>query len=275
MSGLERMQGETGAFERVEGDARSGLLLLCDHASNAIPAEYGNLGLGDSALQRHIAYDIGAARVTRRIAERLGAPALLTTYSRLLIDPNRGEDDPTLVMRYSDGATVPGNARVDDAEIARRVALHWRPYREAIRAQIAQMTAAHRAPAVLSIHSFTPVWRGAPRSWKLGVLWDSDPRLPRALLDGFAGLGLAPEEIGDNAPYDGALVGDTIDDCATPLGLSNALLELRQDLIGTAEGAREWADKVADVLAAPLGDPAVVAPADFGARTGTKVIAAP
>src|SRR5579863_1045219 len=131
MSGVERLLAEDAAFEpveRIEGDARCGLLLLCDHASNALPEHYGDLGLDGAQLSRHIAYDIGAAWVTRRVAERLGAPAVLTTYSRLLIDPNRGGDDPTLVMRYSDGAIVPGNARADSEEVARRRTLYWRPY---------------------------------------------------------------------------------------------------------------------------------------------------
>ena len=114
---------ETTAFSPVEpisGALDSGVLFLCDHASNVVPAEYGDLGLDPGQFHRHIAYDIGAARVTRRLAQLVGAPAMLTTYSRLLIDPNRGADDPTLVMRLSDGAMIPRNARIDEAEIERR-----------------------------------------------------------------------------------------------------------------------------------------------------------
>jgi predicted N-formylglutamate amidohydrolase len=106
--------------ERIAGDSAPGVLFLCDHASNALPEAYGTLGLPAQELERHIAYDIGAAFVTRRLAKRFGAPALLTRFSRLLIDPNRGADDPTLVMRLSDGAIVPGNAYVDEAGIADR-----------------------------------------------------------------------------------------------------------------------------------------------------------
>ena len=115
------------------------------------------------ALERHIAYDIGAAELTRALAARLDAPAVLSTFSRLLIDPNRGADDPTLVMRYSDGAIVPGNARVDAAEIARRRERFWAPYRETIAATVEAMLATGEPPALVSIHSFTPVWRGAAR----------------------------------------------------------------------------------------------------------------
>jgi predicted N-formylglutamate amidohydrolase len=111
------------AFEAMPGALDSGTLIICDHASNTIPPVYGTLGLPPEALYRHIAYDIGAAEVTRALAAQLNAPAVLSTYSRLLIDPNRGLDDPTLVMRYSDGAIVPGNGYIDAAEIAHRSAI--------------------------------------------------------------------------------------------------------------------------------------------------------
>ncbi len=176
------------SVERIEGALDAGVIVLCDHASNALPAEYGDLGLAPAALERHIAYDIGAAWLTRRLARLLGAPAVLSTFSRLLIDPNRGADDPTLVMRLSDGAIVPGNARVDAAEIARRRDLFWAPYRKAVAETTDAMCATGRAPAVVSIHSFTPIWRAAARRWKVGVLWDMDPRLPTPLLAG-AGRG--------------------------------------------------------------------------------------
>jgi len=253
--------------EIVEGRLDAGALILCDHASNALPEEYGDLGLPKSAFQRHIAYDIGAAWLTRRLAKRLGAPALLTTFSRLLIDPNRGHDDPTLVMRYSDGAIVPGNGRVDEDEIERRKRRYWRPYRERIRETIAAMMATGETPAILSIHSFTPIWRGKKRPWKLGVLWDADPRLPEVLLKAFAqGLSLKPGEIGDNEPYDGALAGDTIDDVATALHLANALIEVRQDLIATRESAEGWADRLAEVAAPLVARADLRAPRDFGSR---------
>ena len=113
---------------RIDGRLDGGLLLRCDHASNALPPASGRLGLADAQFERHIAYDIGARRATEAMAEALGAPALLSTFSRLLIDPNRGADDPTLVMRLSDGAVVPGNARIDAAEVERRRSLFYRPY---------------------------------------------------------------------------------------------------------------------------------------------------
>ncbi len=254
-------------FERIAGARDSGVLVICDHASNAFPPGYGALGLPREALERHIAYDIGAAWLTRRLAERLNAPAVLSTFSRLLIDPNRGADDPTLVMRFSDGAVVPGNARIDAAEIERRRRLFWAPYRHAIDTEIEAMLAQGTPPAILSIHSFTPVWRGSPRPWKVGVLWDADPRLPAPLLDAFAREDdLAPHEIGDNEPYAGALLGDTIDSTATLRGLSNALIEIRQDLIATQEDAEAWADRLARLVAPILAPPETRAPRQMGSR---------
>src|SRR5690606_3404544 len=123
---------EAESFSVVPGRADAGLILLCDHAGNAFPPEYGTLGLPEGQLRRHIAYDIGAAAVTRAVAAALGVPAVLTRFSRLLIDPNRGADDPTLIMRLSDGAVIPGNRHLDAAERERRAARYYRPYHNAI-----------------------------------------------------------------------------------------------------------------------------------------------
>ncbi len=259
--------------ERIDGALDAGAIVICDHAANGLPAEYCGLGLADAALQRHIAYDIGAAWLTRRLAARLGAPAVLSAFSRLLIDANRGADDPTLVMRLSDGAIVPGNARADAAETARRLALYWTPYRDALAETVEAMAATGVAPAIVSIHSFTPLWRGVARPWKVGVLWDRDPRLPEPLLRALAGeADLAPAEIGDNEPYDGALQGDVIDDIATARGLANALIEVRQDLISVREDAEAWADRLARLLKPILARPELhVRTSEFGSRASGKV----
>jgi predicted N-formylglutamate amidohydrolase len=259
--------------EKIEGALDAGAIVICDHASNSLPVAYGDLGLTRLSLQRHIAYDIGAAWLTRRLAHLLGAPAVLSTFSRLLIDPNRGADDPTLVMRLSDGAIVPGNAHADKAEIERRRAHYWTPYRHAVGQVVDAMCATGRAPAVISIHSFTPHWRGASRPWKIGVLWDIDPRLPTPLLRALADESdLAPvhEMVGDNEPYDGALEGDTIDDIATARGLANALIEVRQDLIATKQNAEEWADRLARLLTPILALPELHVRANFGSRASGK-----
>ena len=257
-------------FERVEGALNRGALVICDHAANTFPPGYGALGLPREALERHIAYDIGAAWLTRRLASRLAAPAILSTFSRLLIDANRGADDPTLVMRISDGALIPGNARIEAREIERRRRLYWAPYRAAIDATVEAMQATGEPPAIISIHSFTPFWRGVARPWKVGVLWDSDPRLPEPLLAALAGEeDLADTEIGDNEPYEGALRGDTIDAVATARGLSSVLIEVRQDLIADQESAEAWADRLARIIAPLIAPPTARAPEDWGSRAAS------
>lgn len=235
-----------GEVETIPGDPATGMLLLCDHASNAIPAELESLGLPPAQLERHIAYDIGAAEMTRAMAHALGAPAVLSNFSRLLIDPNRGLDDPTLVMRLSDGAIVPGNRHLDATGIAARVARYYKPYDVAIDAAVEAALAAGHPPAIVSMHSFTPFWKGAARPWHIGVLWDYEGRLSKLLI-----AALQQDEtliVGDNEPYHGGLPGDTIDRHATRRGLPDALIEIRQDLIATDETAREWGLRLARIV---------------------------
>jgi|GEM_PF-131336 len=246
------------SFEVSPGDPQTRLLVLCDHATNLMPSEYGTLGLDDVQLNRHIAYDIGALGVAREIGRRLGATVVSTRFSRLLIDPNRGEDDPTLIMRISDGALVPGNVRVDETEKERRIRAFFRPYHAAVAAEIDAVLARGQIPVIFSMHSFTNVWRGVPRKWHAAVLWDKDPRLPVPVLKQLrerTGL-----EIGDNEPYSGHLRNDTIFRHATLRGLPNVLVEVRQDLIREEAGQIEWAAILADSLAAILADPAHAEP---------------
>ena len=234
-------------FLCVPGDPARGCVVICDHATNLMPQAYRNLDMPDDQMGRHIAYDIGAAGVTARLCEHLGAPGVLANFSRLLIDPNRGEDDPTLVMRLSDGAVVPGNASIDSAEIDRRRALYYDPYHAAVDAAIDAGLATGRPPVILSVHTFTESWRGRPRPWDAGILWDKDPRLARPLIDGLAGeAGLI---IGDNEPYTGKLKNDCLYKHGTARGLAHALVEIRQDLVRHRQGQREWGDRLARTVA--------------------------
>lgn len=260
---------EPWPVETIEGAVESGVLILCDHASNAVPPDLGDLGLPATEFKRHIAYDIGAAAVTRSLARRLGAPAVLTRFSRLVIDPNRGRDDPTLVMRLSDGAVVPGNAHVDEAEIANRIARFYDPYDAAISVHIQRALAAGHPPVIVTVHSFTPIWRGWPRPWHVGILWDADDRFAKPLLEGLSAEdGLV---VGDNEPYDGALAGDTIDRHATARGLANALIEIRQDLIASDEGAEEWAERFARLLKPLAARPDLREPRIYPSRTRARL----
>jgi predicted N-formylglutamate amidohydrolase len=253
-------------FELIDGDPAAGILLLCDHASSVVPPGYGDLGLPKREFARHIAYDIGAAGVTRRLAAKLGVPAVLSTYSRLLIDPNRGEDDPTLVMRLSDGAVVPGNAHVDVAERARRIALFHAPYHAAIDGAIDRALQAGRPPLLVSMHSFTPVWRGTARIWQVGILWDADPRLALPLIAALGEDGSLT--VGDNEPYHGALINDCLYRHGTRRGLAHALIEIRQDLIGDEGGMESWADRLAPILSRLDTLPGIHDIRHYGSLTG-------
>ena len=238
--------GDCEACETVAGAPGSRLVLLCDHAANLVPPDYGNLGLPPEQFARHIAYDIGARDLTLGLAARLGAPAVLSCYSRLLIDPNRGMDDPTLIMRLSDGAVVPGNRDVDDDERRRRIERFHQPYHRAIASAVAAVKAQGHVPFLVSIHSFTPVWRGWPRPWHVGILWDRGADVARAMIRGFLAQG--DLVVGDNEPYHGALEGDTLNTHGTRAGLPHALVEVRQDLIAAKTGVDEWVERVAKVI---------------------------
>lgn len=230
---------------RVAGIA--GLVLVCDHASNAVPPEVGSLGLPDEDMARHIAWDVGARGVTLGLCERLGAPAIMSTWSRLVIDPNRGIDDPTLVMRLYDGSIIPGNRHVDEAEITRRINAYHRPYHDAIDAALDQVESTGEQPFIVSVHSFTPQLKGkARRPWHIGLLWDEDDRLFAPLLEE---LGRDTDLcIGDNEPYNGALKGDCMWQHGTRRGIAHVLIEIRNDLIETPEGQDRYADLLTPIL---------------------------
>ncbi len=253
------------AFETLDGDPAGGIVLLCDHACNALPAEYGTLGLPESEFSRHIAYDIGAEALTRQLAERLGVPAVMSRFSRLLIDPNRGVDDPTLVMRLSDGTVVPGNHPITPQEIERRITRFHMPYHDAVDGMIDRCMATGINPMIFSIHSFTPSWKGVPRKWHAGMLWDVDPRLAKFMVEGMRREpGLI---IGDNEPYDGALKNDTMYRHATGRGLAQGLLEVRQDLIVDDAGVEQWADILAPLLSEANGLDNMHELIHYGSRT--------
>ena len=248
-------------YECIPGQGDT--ILVCDHASNAVPPEIGGLGVPSADMERHIAYDIGARAVTLRLAAAMGAPAVLSTFSRLVIDPNRGEWDPTLIMKIYDGSVIQGNRRVGPEERARRIAAYHRPYREVLGRAIDERVAAGGAPVLVSIHSFTPQLRGhLPRPWHLGLLWDHDDRLFRPLM---GRLRAHPDlVIGDNQPYSGSLPGDTMWTYGVRRGLAHILIEVRNDLIATAAGQAEWADLLAPAVRGAVAD--MFATGDAGPR---------
>ena len=240
------MMPENCAFE-VTGENRPGRwLITCDHASNRVPDDVagGDLGISLADMARHIAWDLGAAGVARALGCALDSPVICSNFSRLVIDPNRGVDDPTLVMKLYDGTIIPANRHVDGAEVARRLHSLYHPYH----AEYARLAARRLDTVIVAVHSFTPCLKNRPpRPWQIGVLYSHlDPRFSQALI---ARLMTEPDLcVGDNEPYAGHLPGDAIDRHALGSGRLNTLIELRNDLIATAEAQQAWALRLAPIL---------------------------
>ena len=232
-------------------DRPSRWLVTCDHAANTVPdfVNAGTLGLPPEDMERHIAYDPGAAGVALALGRLLDGPAILANFSRLVIDPNRGETDPTLVMKIYDRTIIPANRHACGPEIERRLNRCYRPYHTAL----AQLAARRPDTVILSIHSYTPQLRGQPpRPWHIGVLHAADARLARPLLARLrAEPGLC---VGENEPYGGHLPGDAIARHAIAYDRPNALIELRNDLIRDAAAQEAWAARLAPILEAALAD---------------------
>ena len=231
----------------IDGEDRPGRwLVTCDHASNHVPpwVNGGTLGIPEADMARHIAWDVGAAGLARALGQHLDSPVILSEFSRLVIDPNRGEDDPTLVMKLYDGTIIPANRYAGPDEIELRLDRLYRPYHAAY----ARLAALRPDRLILAIHSFTPCLRGrSPRPWHVGVLHSHlDDRLSRALI-----LRLQQEPdlcVGDNEPYSGHLPGDAIDRHALRQGRPNTLVEVRNDLIGSSRAQDHWAARLAPIL---------------------------
>jgi predicted N-formylglutamate amidohydrolase len=240
------------AYQIIGNDRPGRWLVTCDHASNRVPdwVAGGDLGIAKADMERHIAYDLGAAEVATRLAAALDSPVILSDFSRLVIDPNRGEDDPTLVMRLYDGTMIPANRHIDAAGIAARVARLYRPYHDAY----ADLAGRRPDTVIVAVHSFTPCLKGrAPRPWHVGILHSHlDERLSRALIRRLQAEGDLC--VGDNEPYHGHLPGDAIDRHALVSGRLNTLIEVRNDLIATVDTQQEWADRLARLLVAALAD---------------------
>ena len=233
-------------FILVKTETTRPILLVCDHASRAIPRSLGTLGLDADALARHIAWDIGAAELTKRLAERLNAPAVLASYSRLVIDLNRQPGDPQSILEVSDGVVIPGNVGLDpEAQEARAEAFHW-PYHHAVDQAFARLRRAGPEPLFFSVHTFTPSLGGEDRFWDLGVLWNRDPRIAVPLIEILRereGL-----HVGDNQPYSGKDIAYTLNLHAGAAGLAYCAIEVRQDRCESAAGLDHFADLLAHAL---------------------------
>jgi len=246
--------GDPPPVEHVNAAGKAPVLITCDHASRRVPRSLHNLGLDAESLKLHIGWDIGAADVSRGLARRLDAPAILAGYSRLVIDCNRDLDDPTSMAGVSDGVPVPGNRDLSAVDRARRAEGLFKPYHRAVEAALDGFAARGVRPAVLSIHSFTPVMNGFARPWHIGILWDKDPRMAVPILAALRRE--ASLVVGDNEPYSAREpAGYTVRTHAEKRGLPHLNVELRQDLLASDAGTAEWADRLARVLTPLLEDP--------------------
>lgn len=240
--------GQHRAFEAIAGGRNPSLLLLCDHASNWVPSGWGLLGLSQERLSEHIAWDIGAAEVTRGLARRLGAPALLAGYSRLFIDCNRAPGTPNSIPEESDGVAVPANRALPAAEAARRADIAFHPYHREVARRLDELS----DPLVIAMHSCTPVFDGVARPWDVGVLWRQDAASAGRLIAALArDTSLC---VGENQPYSALdAPGYTVADVLEPRQLRHVIIEIRQDLIAADAGAAAWAERLAELLTREFG----------------------
>ncbi|MGX5801774.1 N-formylglutamate amidohydrolase [Bradyrhizobium sp. Arg314] len=227
----------------------SPFVFTCDHASNVLPAEFGTLGLPAEALSRHIAWDPGALPVASRMAEALDATLIETRISRLVIDCNRPLDAPDLILEVSvsEKIVVPANQDLSTAEREARIALAWRPFHDTIAQIIDQRLARGQETWLVSVHSFTPLFKGKNRPWHIGIIHDDDRRLAAPLIAALQRL--AGVTVGINEPYSPAdRVYFTLERHARSRGLACAMIEIRNDEISGETGQRKWADLLTGIF---------------------------
>lgn len=236
----------------IEGADRQGrVILVCEHASAALPAPWGTLGLSADQRRAHIAWDPGALGLARGLATRLDATLVHAPVSRLVYDCNRAPDAASAMPARSEIHDIPGNAGLDAAERLRRTRAVYLPFHQDLQALVAERLALGRTPVLLTIHSFTPVYFGTPRAVEFGVIHDHDTTLAALILDEARKQTRLACDL--NAPYSAADgVTHVLARQATPLGIPNAMLELRNDLIATPDAEDAMAASLAPVLAAAL-----------------------
>lgn len=236
------------AVETVNADGKSPYVLLCEHASNYMPARYNRLGLDAAELERHIAWDIGVAPIARELSRRLDAPLVLSGYSRLLIDCNRPVGVPTSIPEVSESTRVPGNANLSAEERSFREKNFYWPFQNEVARLLDRRQASHTPTIVFGVHSFTPIFKGFVRPWHAGILFRKSQRLGNALVDALQEPGLT---VVANEPYRIEDDGDqTVPVHGEARGLDAVLIEIRQDLIAHAGGQAEWIERLAPALQA-------------------------
>ncbi len=238
---------EPSPVQVLRESGTSDIFLTADHAGRLVPRALYQLGVPDSEMDRHIAWDIGIAGVTRHLSDKLDATAVLQTYSRLVIDCNRQPDWPSAMPVVSEYTPIPGNENLSPADRAARVAAIFTPYHDRITALLDARLRAGRRTVLVAMHSFTPSFKGERRDMQVGVLYDKDIRMAGVMLD----LLRAESDliVGDNAPYAITATSDYgIPVHGAQRGLSHVEIEIRQDLIADEAGQRAWAERFARLL---------------------------
>jgi predicted N-formylglutamate amidohydrolase len=238
---------EPGPFEVSEGQANSPFVIVCDHAGRRIPRSLAGLGLPEHELTRHIAWDIGALELARKLARSLGAWLIAQNYSRLVIDCNRPLDRPDSIARTSEDTLIPGNQAVSAEAARKRAAEIFEPYHRRIRQELDARRASGQRTLLVFLHSFTPSFRGVSRAWHAGVLYHQDARLALPVLEGLQSE--AALHVGENQPYAASVLTDYgLVEHAEKRGLPYVELEVRQDLLEGDPALTVWAERLARVL---------------------------
>jgi len=243
-------EGEVDPFETVNRLGESDVCLVCEHAGRRVPRTLGRLGLADAGFDRHIAWDIGAEAVSRKLSELLDAPLVIQPYSRLVYDCNRPPDAPSAMPEVSETTAIPGNRNLSAADRKARVEEIYLPFHAAVGDVLDEIEARKAIPLLVTIHSFTPVYKGARRTLDLGILHDADSRLADDLIE-LARRHEPNLDVRRNEPYgpaDG--VTHTLLVHAGPRGIPNAMIEIRNDLIAGEAGQQEWAERLARLITA-------------------------
>ena len=235
---------EPHPLDCVNPDGASPFLLVCEHAGRLIPRSFGSLGLPASEQTRHIAWDIGAREIAVALSAALDAPLYMQRYSRLVCDCNRRPDVPGFAPDLSELTSIPGNAGLTPALLEARRQAVWSPFHDAVSAALDARRAAGQPTFLVTIHSFTPVYKGVPRPWEIGVLYNRDRQFAPAALDYLRRH--SDHTVGDNQPYAMSDEGDyTIPVHGEKRGIPCVEFEIRNDLTAGAEAIRHWSELIA------------------------------
>jgi predicted N-formylglutamate amidohydrolase len=229
------------AFEILGSPTRGGILAVCDHASNFVPAEVF-LGIDAALLSQHIAWDIGVAGVARYVVELSDCAAFLATHSRLVVDLNRYPKDASAIPASSDGVEIGGNA-LSDEQRHERLDAYFHPYHT----RLQQLLQTARPALILSIHSFTPRLETDPdgrRPWEIGILYNDHEAASLIAIDYLQGEGVI---VGDQLPYSGKQLNATMNRHAEANDIPYVGIEIRQDLISDAAGQERFAALLAEM----------------------------